>query len=90
MAFAFSGGSSYSLLFAADGSAAILLADEGGPAKETKILTMLPWVSVYYLDRREENILRLVLIRAMHSAAMRMGFAMPHITTKLDELLDDI
>jgi hypothetical protein len=64
-------------LFAADGAAAILLAEEGGVAKETKILAMLPWVSVYYLHRREEDILKLALFRAMHSASMRMGFDMP-------------
>jgi hypothetical protein len=64
-------------LFAADGAAAVLLAEEGGVAKETKTLAMLPWVSVYYLHRREEDILKLALFRAMHSASMRMGFDMP-------------
>ena len=69
------GGSAYGLLFAADGSAAVLLTDEDYPAKETKILMMLPWVSVYYLHRREEEFMKYVLIRALHSAAMRMGFS---------------
>jgi hypothetical protein len=66
-------------LFAADGAAAILLAEEGVKqgAKETKHLAMLPWVSVYYLHRKEEDILKLALFRAMHSASMRMGFDMP-------------
>ena len=43
-----------------------------------------------YPARREEHILRLVLIRAMHSVAMRMGFAMPHMIAKPDELVDDV
>ncbi len=71
----FSGGSAYGLLFAADGSAAVLLTDETCPAKETKILMMLPWVSVYYMHRREEEFMKYVLIRALHSAAIRMGFS---------------
>ena len=71
----FSGGSAYGLLFAADGSAAVLLADEDYPAKETKLLMMLPWVSVYYMHSREEEFIRHVLIRALHSAAIRMGFS---------------
>ena len=54
-----SGGSAYGLLFAADGSAAVLLTDETYPAKETKILMMLPWVSVYYMHRREEDFMQL-------------------------------
>jgi hypothetical protein len=29
------------------------------------------------LHRREEDILKLALFRAMHSASMRMGFDMP-------------
>jgi hypothetical protein len=62
-------------LFAADGSAAVLLADEDYPAKETKHLMMLPWVSVYYMHRREEEFIGHVLIRALHSAAIRMGFS---------------
>ena len=62
-------------MFAADGAAAILLAEEGGVAKETKILAMLPWVSVYYMHRREEEFMKFVLIRALHSAAIRMGFS---------------
>ena len=53
----------------------MLLTDEGCPAKETRILMMLPWVSVYYMHRREEEFMKLVLIRALHSAAMRMGFS---------------
>jgi len=72
-------------LFAADGAAAVLLTEEDQPAKETKILMMLPWVSVYYLHRREEHLLNLVLIRAMHSAAMRMGFPMPRLYPSTDE-----
>jgi hypothetical protein len=69
------GGSAYGLLFAADGSAAVLLSEEDVPAKETKILMMFPWVSVYYFHRREEAFLKLVLMRALHSASMRMGFS---------------
>ena len=72
--FARAGGSAYGLLFAADGSAAVLLTDDSCRAKETKILMMLPWVSVYYMHRREEEFMKHVLIRALHSAAMRMGF----------------
>jgi hypothetical protein len=53
----------------------VLLTDENYPAKETKLLMMLPWVSVYYMHRREEAIMKHVLIRALHSAAMRMGFS---------------
>ena len=53
----------------------MLLTDEDYPAKETKILMMLPWVSVYYLHRREEEFMKHVLMRALHSAAMRMGFS---------------
>ena len=63
----------------------MLLTDESHPAKETKILMMLPWVSVYYLHRREEHLLNLVLIRAMHSASMRMGFRMPRLYPVTDE-----
>ena len=53
----------------------MLLADESCPAKEAKILMMLPWVSVYYMHRREEEFMKFVLIRALHSAAIRMGFS---------------
>ena len=62
-------------MFAADGSAAVLLAEEGDPAKETNILMMLPWVTVYYMHRNEEDFMQLVLTRALHSASMRMGFS---------------
>ena len=53
----------------------MLLTDESHPAKETKILMMLPWVTVYYMHRREEEFMKYVLIRALHSAAIRMGFS---------------
>ena len=46
---------------------------------------MLPWVSVYYLHRKEEHLLAMVLIRAMHSASMRMGFRMPRLYPVTDE-----
>ena len=62
-------------MFAADGSAAVLLTDESHPAKETRVLMMLPWVSVYYMHRREEEFMKYVLIRALHSAAIRLGFS---------------
>ena len=72
--FVCAGGSAYGLLFAADGSAAVLLAEEDDAAKETKILMMLPWVTVYYMHRREEDFMQLVLTRALHAASMRMRF----------------
>ncbi len=53
----------------------MLLTDESFPAKEAKHLMMLPWVSVYYMHRREEEFMKFVLIRALHSAAIRMGFS---------------
>jgi hypothetical protein len=72
--FVCAGGSAYGLLFASDGSAAVVLAEEDDAAKETKILMMLPWVTVYYMHRREEDFMQLVLTRALHAASMRMGF----------------
>jgi hypothetical protein len=65
------GGSAYGLLFAADGSSAILLSET--TAKETNVLTFLPWASVYYLSREEEIIFPIVFSRALHAAAARMN-----------------
>jgi hypothetical protein len=72
------GGSAYGVIFAADGASAIMLVDEDQPAKETKLLMMLPWVNVYYMHRQEESLFPLFLYRAMSSASLRMGFPMPH------------
>jgi hypothetical protein len=72
-----SGGSSYGLLFAAEGSSAIVLVDEGESARETNILMFMPFVSVYYMHRQEEEHFSRVLYRAMGAAAARMAFAMP-------------
>jgi hypothetical protein len=41
-------------------------------------------VSVYYLHRKEEHLLCIV-IRAMHSASMRMGFHLPRLNPVIDE-----
>lgn len=65
------GGSAYGLLFASDGSSAILLAQ--ATAKETNVLVFLPWVSVYYLHREEESMFPMVFSRALHAAAARMN-----------------
>jgi len=65
------GGSAYGLLFAADGSSAILLVQ--ATAKETNVLSFLPWVSVYYLHRDEESMFPMVFSRALHAAAARMN-----------------
>jgi hypothetical protein len=73
-----SGGSAYGVIFAADGASAIMLVDDDQPAKETKLLMMLPWVNVYYMHRQEENLFSFFLFRAMSSASLRMGFPMPH------------
>ena len=72
------GGSAYGVIFAADGASAIMLVDDEQPAKETKLLMMLPWVNVYYMHRQEENIFSLFLFRAMSSASVRMRFPMPY------------
>ncbi len=64
------GGSAYGLIFAGDGTSAILLSEEH--AKESAVLGHLPWVSVYYLHRDEEFIFQKVLLRALHAAASRL------------------
>jgi hypothetical protein len=71
------GGSSYGLLFAAEGSSAIVLVDNGEPARELNVLTFLPFVNVYFAHRREQALLPHMLFRAMGAAASRMSFAMP-------------
>ena len=68
----FAGGSAYGLIFAGDGTSAILLAEH--TAKESNQLGHLPWVTVYYLHRKEEAMLAQVLLRALHAAAARMNF----------------
>jgi hypothetical protein len=65
------GGSAYGLIFAGDGTSAILLSEEY--AKESLILGHLPWVSVYYLHRTEEVMFPQVLLRALHAAASRLN-----------------
>lgn len=64
------GGSAYGLIFAGDGTSAILLSEEY--SKESLILGHLPWVSVYYLHRSEEAMFPQVLLRALHAAASRL------------------
>jgi hypothetical protein len=71
------GGSSYGLLFAAEGSSAIVLVDSGEPARETNVLMFLPFVNVYFAHRGEQPLLPHMLFRAMGAAASRMSFAMP-------------
>jgi hypothetical protein len=64
------GGSAYGLIFAGDGTSAILLSEDS--AKETNQLGHLPWVTVYYLHRKEEPIFAKVFLRALHAAAARL------------------
>lgn len=56
------GGSAYGLIFAADGSSAILLAQDS--AKETNVLNFIPWATVYYLHSLEESLSPVVFERA--------------------------
>ena len=68
---AFAGGSAYGLIFAGDGTSAILLSETA--AKETNQLGHLPWVSVYYMHRQEEFMFDKIFLRALHSAVARMN-----------------
>jgi hypothetical protein len=58
------------LIFAGDGTSAILLSEDA--AKETNQLGHLPWVTVYYLHRKEEHLFAQVFLRALHAAAARL------------------
>jgi hypothetical protein len=66
----FAGGSAYGLIFAGDGTSAILLSERA--AKETNQLGHLPWVTVYYMHRKEEFMFDKIFLRALHSAVARM------------------
>jgi hypothetical protein len=80
---AFAGGSAYGLMFAADGSSVILLAQ--GWAKETNVLNFVPWVTVYYLHELEESLFPVVFQRALHAAAARMSLCPDHYSPDADE-----
>ena len=84
----FLGGSAYGLLFASDGSSAILLSEQ--TAKETNVLNFLPWVSVYYVHRTEENILSIVFARALHAAVARMNLCPSLYSASADDMRCEI
>ncbi len=66
------GGSAYGLIFAGDGTSAILLSEDSAKETNQLFLFAVVFVTVYYLHRKEEPIFAQVFLRALHAAAARL------------------